>query len=345
MKVRVRPVRCVCPFHNVWRFIITSLFLDPESRGVKSNTRYLRETCSPLGCPFRILEIFCSLVPTGMNIDKWDLFTLKHPLPVPAPTKDRKERQIPEPPEVRVLEGAVSARHDGPHRYLVGSIKPGPQPCLVEVQRGVSTDILPELIVVPDGVTYSRPTDHAVYGRLLALLAHLCRNHLDDARNNEEFDSLAARCTEDAPFRNVHWYKLLDEVTKFVALTRSDSSALPPFLAQAANDLQGCATELAGCWEPYAFFIPAHDLRGWAENKYLIERWPEWETAKLTPTQRLRKFRAWTTEPLPSDAKELRTAMDTFRDRWWTMRLECSVDSMTSRTTSRWKVWLSEEAA
>lgn len=281
-----------------------------------------------------------------MNINNWDPFTLKHPLPPSSPVKTRKAKQIPEPTEVRELEGASSTRHDGPHRYLVGSIKPGPQPCLVEVQRSNATVILPELIVVPDGVMYSRPADHAIHSKLLALLSHLCQNYLDDARKSDEFETLATRCVEDAPFRNLRWYKLLDAVTKFVTSTRFDLSVLPPFLKEATAELHDRVTELAGCWEPYAFSIPTENgLRGWAGNKFLIERWREWEVAKLTPTQRLRRFFAWEKGRLPSDWRELKTAMDTFRERWQFLRLECSIDSGAGRNRPLWMVWVSEEAA
>jgi hypothetical protein len=181
------------------------------------------------------------------------------------------------PPQIALLPGAYTPElSEGQRHFVAFPVEPGPQACLIEVQRGRKLEVVDALTVVPSGIgnTAGRTKDH-LYSCWLGVIVRYYRAEVTKARKEWEFGPLAKADVGKPPFVPERHGRLLRNAREFLAECLGlENSQLTGIRSQTLANFKQSIVE-ADLW--YARHIQFGKARKACEEQWrILSCWEAW---------------------------------------------------------------------
>jgi hypothetical protein len=186
-------------------------------------------------------------------------------------------------PNVIQLNGAFSIEFCAEHTHFVKApIKPGLQPCLIELKQiGGPVKLVDALTVLPLSVV-SRSVTDPIYAAYLDLIGREYDTDIRQLSSDKKWQRLSAKIPDDPPFRCAALSATRQKV--FEALENSKLLG-EKGLKKGVTDLVHEATK-ATLWHPQHIRVGI-TVKKWPKAWAILARWDDWELRCLDWRERL----------------------------------------------------------
>lgn len=186
-----------------------------------------------------------------------------------------------QPPKIALLANAYTPElGEGQRHFVAYPVEPGPQACLIEIQRGRQLEIVDALTIVPSGIgdTAGRTDDH-LYACWLGVIARYYRAETAKARNEWEFGPLIKINYWQPPFVPERHRRLRECAQEFLLeCLRLENSQLAGVTSQTLLDFRKSIAD-GDLW--YTRHLQVGKARRACEEQWrILSCWEAWERGR-----------------------------------------------------------------